>query len=286
MSLGNSLPDVSRANYQFDGWYIMPDNTTKFESITTVTANITVKAKWTFTGYNLTFDGDGAFDNPTPAINNVKGTGGDPTQATAQLPDKKPKKTDYLFDGWYTEKNGGGSEVTTATPVSANTIYYAKWVTVPAGWTYISETGGMTKTFNYLSNGDHIQSFTVLVEGSYTFELLGAAGGKGYNTTSPAMGGAGGKSKGTITNLPKTTILHVYVGGKGVDGGATSWNGGGNSGGFVYGLADTPGNQSDSTTKIQNAYTSYTFTNGSSTQGEGSSGDGSATVTYKPWSQA
>jgi uncharacterized repeat protein (TIGR02543 family) len=133
-----------------------------------------------------------------------------------------------LFDGWYTKKNGEGTKVPATISVSADTTYYAKWVAVPEGWEYNKDTGGMSKTFSYTG---HIQDFTVLVEGSYTFELLGAAGGTGYYAT--YSGGVGGKSKGTITNLPKGRQLYVYVGGKGGDGtssaaGAGDWNGGGN----------------------------------------------------------
>jgi uncharacterized repeat protein (TIGR02543 family) len=233
MSLG-SLPDASRDNYRFDGWY---DGNTQFTKDTPVTKNITVKAKWTFTGYKLTFDGGGGtFDEggATTKTITVPGTITEgPVNVKAQLPAGKPKKDNNLFDGWYTK---GEEKVTTATPVSADTTYYAKWVAVPTadGWVYDSDTGGMYKTFNYLPDGSHIQSFTVLVEGSYTFELLGAAGGKGYNTTK--SGGAGGKSTGTITNLPKGRPLHIYVGGKGGDTtsssvGAGGWNGGGNGGG-------------------------------------------------------
>jgi uncharacterized repeat protein (TIGR02543 family) len=155
-----------------------------------------------------------------------------------------------LFDGWYTKKNGEGTKVPATISVSADTTYYAKWVPVPSGWEYDKETGGMYKTFGYLSTtSDHIQSFTIPFEGSYTFELLGAAGGKGYNAA--YSGGSGGKSKGTITNLPKTTILYVYVGGKGGDGtsssggaggwnggGAGGWNGGGSGGGGGGGATD------------------------------------------------
>jgi uncharacterized repeat protein (TIGR02543 family) len=148
-----------------------------------------------------------------------------------------PKKTNYLFDGWYTAKDGGGNKVTAATPVISDTTYYAKWAAVPDGWAYNSDTGGMSKTFGYKSDDDHVQSFNIVVEGKYTFELKGAGGGK-WNS---AAGGTGGYAKGSISNLPKNETLYVYVGGKGGDsgsdkyGGARGWNGGGKGGnGVIY----------------------------------------------------
>jgi hypothetical protein len=96
----------------------------------------------------------------------------------------------------------------------------------------------MSKTFDYTKAS---QNFTVLVEGSYTFELTGATGGTLYDNKHYAPGG---KSAGTITNLPKNTTLYVYVGGKGGDGsktadtggfgGAGGWNGGGKGGAGEY----------------------------------------------------
>jgi hypothetical protein len=142
-----------------------------------------------------------------------------------------------LFDGWYPGADGGGIKVTTTTVVSADTKYYAKWVSVPSDWDYNSTTGGMSRTFEYKG---YEQNFTVLVEGSYTFELSGAAGGVNYGRTS--LRAKGGFSKGTIKTLPKNTMLYVYVGGRGGDSatstgtttaGAGGWNGGGAGGSGV-----------------------------------------------------
>jgi uncharacterized repeat protein (TIGR02543 family) len=38
-----------------------------------------------------------------------------------------PTRSGYTFDGWYTDKNGGGSQFTGSTTVSGNITVYAKW---------------------------------------------------------------------------------------------------------------------------------------------------------------
>jgi uncharacterized repeat protein (TIGR02543 family) len=38
-----------------------------------------------------------------------------------------PERTGYTFDGWYTERNGGGTQFTAATPVIETITVYAKW---------------------------------------------------------------------------------------------------------------------------------------------------------------
>jgi uncharacterized repeat protein (TIGR02543 family) len=42
-----------------------------------------------------------------------------------------PTKDDYVFGGWWTERDGGGTEFTATTPVTADIRVYAKWSTMP-----------------------------------------------------------------------------------------------------------------------------------------------------------
>lgn len=67
----------------------------------------------------VTFNSDGG----TPASTS---TGGIEEGGTTALPNV-PTRENYRFDGWYTAKNGGGTQFTTMTPVSSNITVYAKW---------------------------------------------------------------------------------------------------------------------------------------------------------------
>jgi hypothetical protein len=133
-----------------------------------------------------------------------------------ELPPINPKKYNDEFTGWRTTTIGG-IPVTEESVISANAVYYAKWLDIPEGWTWNPGLHELSKTFGCTGG---VQQFTVINEGRYTFELFGAAGGKN--------GGKGGYSKGTLANLGEGTTLYIYVGGKGdTASGLAGWNGGG-----------------------------------------------------------
>lgn len=71
--------------------------------------------------YTVTFDSQGATVEADPTSITV--TSG---QTVGTLP-TEPTRTDYIFDGWYTEVDGGGTEFTASTIVNANITVYAKW---------------------------------------------------------------------------------------------------------------------------------------------------------------
>jgi uncharacterized repeat protein (TIGR02543 family) len=225
-------------------WYM--SGGVEFKADTAISGDITVTPRWTGESYTITFKGNGG--SPDSQTAQVKYPDNDMSATpTASLGDcipavSKPKKTNSLFDGWYTQSGETGTKVAATTTVSAAATYYAKWADVPSGWTYDAATGYMSKTFNYTTTNSGIQTLTIPVEGGYTFELDGAGGGKGADTGwGSSDAGNGGKSKGTI-NLPKDKTLYVYVGGKGVaggtlngTGGAGGWNGGAAGGGISGG---------------------------------------------------
>lgn len=71
--------------------------------------------------YTVTFDSQGATVEADPTSITVT-----PGQTVGSLP-TEPTRTDYIFDGWYTEIDGGGTEFTASTIVNANITVYAKW---------------------------------------------------------------------------------------------------------------------------------------------------------------
>lgn len=75
------------------------------------------------TTYTVIFYGSGATIEASPSVRIVAS----PATTVNTLP-VAPVKTGYTFAGWYTAVNGGGTQFTTTTPVTANTTVYAKWV--------------------------------------------------------------------------------------------------------------------------------------------------------------
>ena len=73
------------------------------------------------TPVSVTFDPDGG--TPTPDVATIAQGG------TTALP-ADPTKTGYVFGGWYTQKDGAGTQFTADTVVDADVTVYAKWTPV------------------------------------------------------------------------------------------------------------------------------------------------------------
>lgn len=129
----------TRTGYTFDGWATAADGDVAHAdkaTISNITSNITLYAKWNAITYNITFDKE-------------SGTGGT-TQVTATYNSStiasitNPTRECYTFEGWYSGDNGTGSLVINTTGVlqanvsgytgtngvwiaTENKTLYAKW---------------------------------------------------------------------------------------------------------------------------------------------------------------
>jgi len=117
-----SLPEPTRENHDFDGWYkdVMGVREKVTES-TVFKSDAVIYAHWIYTGvhYTITFDADGGTVDPATAETDVGGK-------LEELP-VEVVRDGYDFVGWFTEKTGG-VEVTTNTVFTANATVYARWV--------------------------------------------------------------------------------------------------------------------------------------------------------------
>ncbi|GBU20365.1 hypothetical protein R80B4_00242 [Fibrobacteres bacterium R8-0-B4] len=141
----SSLPAPTRDGYTFNGWFTAATGGTKITTNSVYNANTTIYAQWTVNTYTITFNANSG--TVTPA-SGTTGIGGKLTS----LP--TPTRTDHIFNGWFTAATGG-TQVTTNTVFSANTVIYAQWT--------VSERP--TVTFN--ANGGSV---------SPTYSVIGADG--------------------------------------------------------------------------------------------------------------
>jgi uncharacterized repeat protein (TIGR02543 family) len=122
-----ALPgNPTKAGYAFDGWYTAVNGGgTPFTASTPVNENTTVYAKWIRVedALTVTFDAAGG----TPGTSTVTCAHGE----SVALPSPDPTHTYHTFGGWYTERNGGGTQFTATTPVTADMRVYAKWTPYP-----------------------------------------------------------------------------------------------------------------------------------------------------------
>lgn len=111
-------PDPIRKESLFVDWY---KGVEIFNFSTPITENMTLTAHWKYM-YTVTFDDQGA---TTPVDQRTK-TVLEPA-TTVKFP-SHPAKTDFVFYGWFTEPNGGGTQFTELTTVTGDITVYAKWV--------------------------------------------------------------------------------------------------------------------------------------------------------------
>ena len=126
------LPTASRTGYSFDGWFTDVSGGSQISASTTMNraSDHSVYAHWTANIYTLSFDVNGGTGSPEARqIAFDSGYGELPTTS----------RDYYDFAGWYTAADGG-SEVSSDTLMSGDTVLYAHWNIHPASdWVLVGD---------------------------------------------------------------------------------------------------------------------------------------------------
>jgi len=225
----------TKSSYTFAGWYKETSLTNAWSfSTDTVTANITLYAKWTAvatTTYTVSFTVNGG----SPAPSDITGvtSGSKITAPTA------PTKTGYTFDNWY--KDSGFATVWdfTVDTVTANITLYAKWLAVPdttppANVTNALATAGDAQaTLSWTEpsdtdfagveiSGDNGVTTITVNKGTTSKAITGLTNGTTYTFTIRSVDTTGNKSIGALVSaLPTATAPTTYIVNFSVDGGTT-----------------------------------------------------------------
>ena len=121
---------------------------------------VILTARWTYTGiYTITFDNQSATTSGTTSVS--------ATNRQAMPSITAPTKTGYIFGGYYTSTNGGGTKIYNAdgTPAissstfTANTTLYAYWT----DWYKITMTGSTTAYETYYSNDEEYKFISLTI---------------------------------------------------------------------------------------------------------------------------
>jgi len=128
--------DPNRTGYTFSGWYKESGGTTVWDfAKDTVTADMTLFAKWTINTYTVTFDKNGGDTEADPKTKTATYNGNVRTLPT------EPTKTGYTFASWNTQIDDSGTGFTATTKVFANITVYAKWTINTYTVTFNSKCG-------------------------------------------------------------------------------------------------------------------------------------------------
>ncbi len=214
-----TLPEVTRAGYNFEGWYTDPTGGSKVTSATLATATVEVYARWTARTFTVNFDANGGSVDTT----SITVTYGSPY---GKLPE--PTNGKLPFAGWYTAASGGTkiTEMTIVELTSAQTLY-AQWTqpdmtietVVDALESTVYTNSNLTDNYFYgLSDIDNVgvvQATTsqVLYEidttGCYEINFDSMSGSTDYQKLMAAFNLAKEKNNAgqkAVVNLPNRTI--------------------------------------------------------------------------------
>jgi len=150
-----TLEKPTRTGYTFDGWCTEENGggtQITSESTVSIAEDHTLYANWIANTYTVSFNAQGGNVGPTSKTVTYDSSYG-------TLP--TPTRSDYIFDGWYTAINGGGTQITSSSTVAitANQTLYAKWTYDPA--ILLTEAkAAKIATINAVTNGLNSADYT------------------------------------------------------------------------------------------------------------------------------
>lgn len=139
-----TLPTVSRTGYTFVGWFDTSATSggTQATTTTKVTGTKTWYARWSINSYTFTFDKNGGNTPSSITITKEYNT------AVGTLPTCTRSANNtytYTFAGWFdTSASSGGTQLTTATKVTSNKTWYARWTSTYKNYTVTWDGNGGT----------------------------------------------------------------------------------------------------------------------------------------------
>ena len=154
------LPEATRENHTFKGWYTEPKGGTKLDgSPYTYMDGQSIYAQWEDNHRTVTFKpNQGTLKKKAKKV--LKG------EEIASYP--IPTRKGYTFQGWYTKKTGG-VKITKQYVVKKNVTLYAHWIKNTKKF-----------TIKLYKNGGSCKKTSITVKYNYKFKSLPKATRKGY----------------------------------------------------------------------------------------------------------
>ncbi len=139
LTTGTFPTDPIKTGYTFGGWWTKAlGQGTQFTTVTTVSKNITLYAKWTVITLDVIFDSQGG--SAVVGIN--------PTFGSLITKPSDPTRTGYTFGGWYKEAPCLTAWNFASDTLLAATTLYAKWIVNNYAVTFDSQGGSAVDGIN------------------------------------------------------------------------------------------------------------------------------------------
>lgn len=187
-----TLPTVSRTGYTFVGWFdtSAASGGTQATTTTKVTGTKTWYARWSINSYTFTFDKNGGNTPSATTITKEYNT------AIGTLPTCTRNADNtymYSFAGWFdTSASSGGTQLTTATKVTSNKTWYARWTSTYKNYTVTWNGNGGTPSQSSSSfyYNDALGTLPTATRTGYTFKgwSTSASGSVNVSTTTKVTG--------------------------------------------------------------------------------------------------
>lgn len=167
-----TLPTVSRTGYTFVGWFdtSAANGGTQATTSTKVTGTKTWYARWSINSYTFTFDKNGGNTPSTTTITKEYNT----SVGTLPTCTRNADNTyTYVFAGWFdTSASSGGTQLTTATKVTSNKTWYARWTSTYKNYTVTWDGNGGTpsKSSSSFHYNDALGTLPTATRTGYTFK--------------------------------------------------------------------------------------------------------------------
>ncbi len=190
---------MSRTGYTFNGWNTMSDGSGADYAVSstfTIDNHLTLYAKWTANTYAVTFD-------------KQSGTGGSSgvtaTYGAAMPTATAPTRSGWIFAGYYSAINGGGTQYYTASMTSATTWNLTANTTLYAYWT-------SSPTVNFEANGGTTPSpVSKTVTTGSTYGSLATTSRPGYTFKGWYTAATGGTAVTSITTVTEPGYHTLYA---------------------------------------------------------------------------
>jgi uncharacterized repeat protein (TIGR02543 family) len=201
LTISANTGNLLRTGYTFAGWATTANGTgttyTEGQTGVTLSAGITLYAKWTANNYTVTYNSNSATSGTIPSSQSYTTAG---ATLTISINSGTLERTGYSFVGWATAANGTGTTYTVSqagVTLTADTTLYAKWTAASNVVTYNSQLG------TAVSNGS-------FVTGS-TLTLPAAPSRTGYTFAGWFAATTGGTALVTGYSPTETSAITLYA---------------------------------------------------------------------------